>query len=166
MGIKLADTSDSKSVELLIGADVAGKLFTGNRQILKSGLVAFETLLGWPVVGKAPRRGEQTNTIMTMTSLLTTDMNVTELRHLDILGITDPGKKKTMQELEVMAEAQFGLRGWEYTLSNEIEHEEVVTPILRLEWDRQADTLAIHVECLPNILTETVTKRPIRNLRS
>ncbi|GLV40247.1 hypothetical protein CBL_07157 [Carabus blaptoides fortunei] len=56
MGIKLADTSDSKSVELLIGADVAGKLFTGNRQILKSGLVAFETLLGWTVVGKAPRR--------------------------------------------------------------------------------------------------------------
>ncbi|GLV33515.1 hypothetical protein CBL_20246, partial [Carabus blaptoides fortunei] len=49
MGIKLADTSDSKSVELLIGADVAGKLFTGNRQILKSGLVAFETLLGWTV---------------------------------------------------------------------------------------------------------------------
>ncbi|GLV46250.1 hypothetical protein CBL_12327 [Carabus blaptoides fortunei] len=94
MGIKLADTSDSKSVELLIGADVAGKLSTGNRQILKSGLVAFETLLGWTVVGKTPRRGEQTNTIMTMTSLLTTDMIVTELWQLDILGITDPGEKK------------------------------------------------------------------------
>ncbi|GLV44559.1 hypothetical protein CBL_12094 [Carabus blaptoides fortunei] len=104
MGIKLADTSDSKSVELLIGADVAGKLFTGNRQILKSGLVAFETLLGWTMVGKTPRRGEQTNTIMTMTSLLTTDMNITELWQLDILGIIDPGKKKTMQELELSVE--------------------------------------------------------------
>ncbi|GFX79329.1 uncharacterized protein TNCV_4517191 [Trichonephila clavipes] len=34
-------------IEVLLGADVAGKLITGRREELKTGLVALETKLGW-----------------------------------------------------------------------------------------------------------------------
>ncbi|GBM38066.1 hypothetical protein AVEN_40947-1 [Araneus ventricosus] len=37
-------------IELLIGADVAGKLLTGGYKLLPSGLVAIETRLGWTVM--------------------------------------------------------------------------------------------------------------------
>lgn len=53
--IRLADVSnESLSISLLIGADIAGKLFTGKREKLTSGLVAMETLLGWTLMGKLP----------------------------------------------------------------------------------------------------------------
>ncbi|GFU10013.1 integrase catalytic domain-containing protein [Trichonephila clavipes] len=42
-------------IEVLLGADVAGKLITGRREELKTGLVALETKLGWTLMGKVPR---------------------------------------------------------------------------------------------------------------
>ncbi|GFX65968.1 hypothetical protein TNCV_13891 [Trichonephila clavipes] len=41
--------------EVLLGADVAGKLITGRREELKTSLVALETKLGWTLMGKVPR---------------------------------------------------------------------------------------------------------------
>lgn len=49
-GIKLFD--QDKPVDVLVGADVYGKLLTGRREILQCGLVALETYLGWIVTGK------------------------------------------------------------------------------------------------------------------
>ena len=50
------DFSDSfrkeTQINLLIGADVIGKLLTGNFIELQSGLTAVETKLGWTVFGK------------------------------------------------------------------------------------------------------------------
>lgn len=52
-GIYLTDVGmGSQRVELLIGADYAGCLFTGNLFEVASGLVAMETCLGWSVMGK------------------------------------------------------------------------------------------------------------------
>lgn len=46
----------SNSIEVLIGADVAGKLLTGRKCDLKNGLTAIETRLGWTVLGKLSTR--------------------------------------------------------------------------------------------------------------
>jgi hypothetical protein len=49
---------EDRPIDVLIGADVYGKLLTGWREILQCGLVAIETYLGWIVTGKyrvAPR---------------------------------------------------------------------------------------------------------------
>ena len=46
LNIRLTDVnSDEKEISVLIGADVAGKLITGRRHVLKCGLVAVETVL-------------------------------------------------------------------------------------------------------------------------
>ncbi|KAJ8980838.1 hypothetical protein NQ317_018418 [Molorchus minor] len=44
--IKITDSADIP-IDVLIGADVGGKLFTGKRYLLECGLVAMETSLGW-----------------------------------------------------------------------------------------------------------------------
>ncbi|KAJ8866312.1 hypothetical protein PR048_032155 [Dryococelus australis] len=49
--IQLAKDSDSP-VELLMGADIAGKLWTGRRNVLFSGLIVMETVFGWTVMGR------------------------------------------------------------------------------------------------------------------
>ncbi|KYN03590.1 hypothetical protein ALC62_05563 [Cyphomyrmex costatus] len=56
LNIRLTDIEDNEEnsgrIQILIGADVAGKLLTGRRQLLKCGLVAVETCLGWTIMGK------------------------------------------------------------------------------------------------------------------
>ncbi|KAF6206342.1 hypothetical protein GE061_017574 [Apolygus lucorum] len=49
LGIVLADFSE-EDVDIFIGTDFAGKLFTGRKKKLKCGLVAVETLLGWTLM--------------------------------------------------------------------------------------------------------------------
>jgi len=43
---------EEKPIEVLIRADVYGKLLSGRREMLQCGLVAIETYLGWIVTGK------------------------------------------------------------------------------------------------------------------
>ena len=53
----LTDVGDTdESVQVLVGADVIGKLLTGRREVLSSGLVALETLLGYTLMGKVPQK--------------------------------------------------------------------------------------------------------------
>lgn len=52
--IDITDVQDSAPIKILIGADVAGNLYTGQSKILKCGFVAIETLLGWTLMGKVP----------------------------------------------------------------------------------------------------------------
>jgi len=47
---------EEKLIEVLIGADVYGKLLSGRREILQCGLVAIEPYLGWIVTGKMRSR--------------------------------------------------------------------------------------------------------------
>ena len=60
--IILTDVDDTdESIQVLIGADVTGKLLTGRREVLSSnsvyssvGIVTLKTLLGWILMGKVP----------------------------------------------------------------------------------------------------------------
>uniref|UniRef100_A0A8D8QBF3 Peptidase aspartic putative domain-containing protein n=1 Tax=Cacopsylla melanoneura TaxID=428564 RepID=A0A8D8QBF3_9HEMI len=53
--IQLSDVRHpTATIDILIGADIAASLWTGNRVVLSSGLVAMETCLGWTLSGKMP----------------------------------------------------------------------------------------------------------------
>lgn len=97
LGIVLSDGP----IEVLIGADIAGKIFTGKRHLLSCGLVAMETYLAWTLMGKAS--SPPTSSVgmhMTVTSMLT-NCCISDLWRLDVLGITDPGEKNTKEEKEL-----------------------------------------------------------------
>ncbi|KAJ8951485.1 hypothetical protein NQ318_000180, partial [Aromia moschata] len=70
LGVQLEDTHVDGPIELLIGADVCGNLYTGKRHVLKSGLVAVETRLGWTISGRIISRSPLTSATMTISSLL------------------------------------------------------------------------------------------------
>ncbi|XP_031334021.1 uncharacterized protein LOC116164034 [Photinus pyralis] len=52
IGISLSDVKDSSPIEILLGADVAGHIYTGKREVLECGMVAVETVFGWTLMGK------------------------------------------------------------------------------------------------------------------
>lgn len=101
LGVKITDKTEGP-IEVLIGADVAGKIYTGRRHLLTCGLVAIETLLGWTLIGKIPTPSSiRASSTMIVTSMLSKDVTVAELWSLDILGITDPGERKSKKEMEL-----------------------------------------------------------------
>ncbi|XP_011882776.1 PREDICTED: uncharacterized protein LOC105570290 [Vollenhovia emeryi] len=77
-------------IDILIGADVAGKLLTGRKYNLKNGLTAIETHLGWTVLGKLPTESVRTDTAVTVTTMFVQEANLCDLWRLDAIGITDP----------------------------------------------------------------------------
>ncbi|XP_051160117.1 uncharacterized protein LOC127280858 [Leptopilina boulardi] len=88
-----------KKHNVLIGADIAGKLLTGNKLDLENGLVAFETLLGWTVMGKVPRVQNKVDVPVAIhTTMFAHEADLTELWKLDILGINDPSEKVNKAE--------------------------------------------------------------------
>ncbi|KFM74429.1 hypothetical protein X975_12745, partial [Stegodyphus mimosarum] len=95
-------------IEILIGADVDGKLMAGGRREIPCGLVAIETKLGWSVMGRMPNtsRSECTSSLL-VTSLLSTVETITDLWTLDTLGITDPSVKKSQMELQEASRLHF-----------------------------------------------------------
>ncbi|XP_060525268.1 uncharacterized protein LOC132701403 [Cylas formicarius] len=105
-GIKLSDTSDESPIEVLIGADVAGRLYTGRRFILTCGLVAMETLLGWTLMGKIPPE-ESNARIITALSLFISDSSLAYLWELETLDITDPAVQRTRKESALAAKDFF-----------------------------------------------------------
>lgn len=98
--IHLTDTQENSGpIEVLLGADVAGKLFTGKRVELKTGLVAIETKLGWTLMGKVPHSEHRYNANMAVVSMLSQeDLPISSLWDLEILGIRDPAEQKTKEE--------------------------------------------------------------------
>ncbi|XP_050298613.1 uncharacterized protein LOC126737669 isoform X1 [Anthonomus grandis grandis] len=106
LNIKISDSHNSGPIELLIGSDIAGKLYTGKRHILRCGLVAVETLLGWVLMGKIPV--EQKDTLsMSAVSLFVNNASISNLWELDVLGISDPVERKTREETALAAKALF-----------------------------------------------------------
>ena len=82
-----------KPIDVLIGADVAGKIMTGKKIELENGLCVFETLLGWTVMGKLPTaHPKQTNSTM-LVMFARDEAPLSDLWRLDVLGITDPIEK-------------------------------------------------------------------------
>ncbi|GBN01199.1 hypothetical protein AVEN_82041-1 [Araneus ventricosus] len=84
---KKIDFTDSfrneTEINLLIGADVLGKLLTGNTVELESGLTAVETKLGWTVFGKG---SYEKDNILTTLSMHSMNVPINKLRQLEVLG--------------------------------------------------------------------------------
>ncbi|XP_011698795.1 PREDICTED: uncharacterized protein LOC105456446 [Wasmannia auropunctata] len=77
-------------IDVLIGADIAGKLMTGRKYNLKNGLTAFETLVGWTVMGKLPVVSQRDDTATMIATLFVQEADPSDLWRLDVIGITDP----------------------------------------------------------------------------
>jgi len=92
--INLSDIDGvSENIDVLIGADIAGKLLTGKKHSLKCGLTAFETFLGWTVMGKLPNKYGKSDAAIMITSMFVKEANLSDLWSLDVLGIADPIEK-------------------------------------------------------------------------
>ncbi|XP_058802077.1 uncharacterized protein LOC131670472 [Phymastichus coffea] len=88
-----ADTTYSdNSIDVLIGADIAGKLFTGKKYDLENGITAFESRLGWMIMGRAPSSKREDCTL-NVVSMFVNEAKVSNLWELDLLGIRDPIEK-------------------------------------------------------------------------
>ena len=95
-GIFLSDVGEKdEPIDLLIGADVAGKLCTGRKHNLQNGLTAIQTHLGWTVMGKCADSKSHTDTVLHVNSSIIQQSNISDLWRLDILGIEDPAQRET-----------------------------------------------------------------------
>ncbi|GBM66774.1 hypothetical protein AVEN_74319-1 [Araneus ventricosus] len=86
---KKIDFTDSfrneTEINLLIGANVLGKLSTGNTVELEYGLTAIETKLGWTVFGKGSCEKDN---ILTRLSMHSMNVPINKLWQLEVLGIS------------------------------------------------------------------------------
>ncbi|KAF8790942.1 hypothetical protein HNY73_005883 [Argiope bruennichi] len=106
---ELSDAScNEDEIDLLLGADLIGKLLTGKCVQLNFGLAAIHTKLGCTVVGKETGLGSSDDEIVvdssvqTVLSLYVNDISLKELWEIDSLGISDPieniSKRKLFDE--------------------------------------------------------------------
>ncbi|KAJ8981422.1 hypothetical protein NQ317_015624 [Molorchus minor] len=107
LGIAPTDVIGDGPIEMLFGADIIGKLYTGRKQELTCGLFAVETLLGWTLMGKIQSTTSSKSSAMAVFSLFVREAKVTDLWELDILGITDPAEKKSRKEKDKLTQDRF-----------------------------------------------------------
>ncbi|GFT13853.1 DUF1758 domain-containing protein [Nephila pilipes] len=81
---------EETDINLLIGADVLGKLLTGNTVVLECGLTAVETKLGWTVFGKGSCRIDN---ILLSFSMHSMSLPANKLWKLEVLGIVSENEK-------------------------------------------------------------------------
>ncbi|GFX62253.1 uncharacterized protein TNCV_3306271 [Trichonephila clavipes] len=107
--INLTDIGDScEVIDILIGADVIGKMLTGRRKVLSSGLVAVETYLEWTLMGKVLQEGpSEENLAMTVLSLFVNEAEISNLWKLDLIGINDTVEKKSKYEIDLQTKKHF-----------------------------------------------------------
>lgn len=107
--IVLTDVGDAdESIQVLIGADIIGKLLTGRREVLSSGLVAMETLFGWTLMGKVPQESSsKENLALSVTSMFVKEAEISDLWRLDLLGISDPIEKLCKMEVDRQVKEHF-----------------------------------------------------------
>ncbi|KAJ8968554.1 hypothetical protein NQ317_001752 [Molorchus minor] len=104
--INVSDYDNHGPIELLLGADVAGLLYTGRHHNLQCGLVAIETWVGWTIMGKISAPKSRTNDAMSVLSLFASP-SITDLWQLDVLGIQEPTEKKSKEEMAEAAKELF-----------------------------------------------------------
>lgn len=81
---------DDKPISILIGADIAGRLYTGKFIQLENGPTVLETKLGWTIMGRINGKVEQReDAALTVLSMFSREAKISYLWELDILGITD-----------------------------------------------------------------------------
>ncbi|GFW47306.1 DUF1758 domain-containing protein [Trichonephila clavipes] len=96
-GIVLSDLENEDSeIDILIGANVAGLLFTDVCIELQSGLFLLKTRLGYVLTGRQgvfEKCNEERDTVLNVISLLAKELPVNELWNLESIGIFDPIQK-------------------------------------------------------------------------
>ncbi|GFW14513.1 uncharacterized protein TNCV_2358371 [Trichonephila clavipes] len=74
--------NDPNEIHMLIGANFAGRLLTGEIKQITENLVAIHTRLGWTLMGES---GENTRRCETLLSLHVSDLDISELWRLDTI---------------------------------------------------------------------------------
>lgn len=106
-GIGLSDfNSGQENIDILLGADIASTLFTGNMYRTKNGPVTFETVLGWTLMGKSVDVGHNDST-MILHSLHIGNAEIHDLWRLDLIGIHDPTESQSQDQLAAEALKHF-----------------------------------------------------------
>ncbi|GFU17285.1 uncharacterized protein NPIL_381231 [Nephila pilipes] len=82
---------EETEINLLIGADVIGKLLTGNTVVLECGLTAVETKLRWTVFGKGSCRIDN---ILPSLSMHSMSLPANKLWELEVSGISSGNEKE------------------------------------------------------------------------
>ncbi|GFW83523.1 DUF1758 domain-containing protein [Trichonephila clavipes] len=126
--------NDPNEIHMLIGADFAGRLLTGEIKQITENLVAIHTRLGWTLMGES---GENTRRCETLLYLHVSDLDISELWRLDTIGIKDLGENQSKRELEEVAKLHFlenGKRDHEgrYMVGKLSDYEEVFN-----EWENE-----------------------------
>ncbi|UYV81161.1 hypothetical protein LAZ67_20000199, partial [Cordylochernes scorpioides] len=105
-GSEELDVSDlmRDRIEVLIGADIAGRLLTDDQRRISSGLVAIRTKLGWiPRIPPTEVRDDISS--LCVTTLLSLDLE--NLWKLDAIGVSDAEVEKKTQSLQAEMEEHF-----------------------------------------------------------
>lgn len=99
-GIVLSDYGQEQDdIDILIGADMASTLYTGNLMPTREGPVAFETRLGWTLMGKVRKILPFVKNTLLVHSLHVSNAKVQDLWRLDVIGINDPVENRSREEL-------------------------------------------------------------------
>ncbi|KMQ81476.1 zinc knuckle, partial [Lasius niger] len=127
-----------------------GKLLTGRKEVLSSGLVAIETYLGWTLMGKVPHSDMRSDSLaMTVTNLLVREADIADLWKLDAIGIKDPIEKKSKLEQDFLTKKHFE----ETVRFNEENSYEI-----RLPWSEGCPTLPDNMSLAKKRLEVTTSK--------
>lgn len=106
--VQLCDNGEgNEPITVLLGADVAGKLFTGKVLQLDNGATAIETKLGWTLLGKNLIERSKEDTALVIVSMMTQEASISDLWRLDSLGITDPMETVTKEARQVAVKELF-----------------------------------------------------------
>ncbi|GBN04234.1 hypothetical protein AVEN_190693-1 [Araneus ventricosus] len=102
-GIVLTDIgAETPPIRLLLGADVLGRILSGRIEVLKSGISAIETNLGWSILGS-----EKKKTVVNMVTFCLQNFEIPKIWELENLGIVDPTERKATKLLENETLAHF-----------------------------------------------------------
>lgn len=107
LGIELSDNRQEGPIELLLGADVIGRLYTGERRELPCGLIAMRTLAGWTLMGKMPSSEPRSTVVTTALTLLVNNASISQLWELEALGIKEPLDRKSKEDMGLASKEFF-----------------------------------------------------------
>ncbi|UYV62948.1 hypothetical protein LAZ67_2002587, partial [Cordylochernes scorpioides] len=104
--------NDNPPIELLISADIYGKLMTGKTLQLDSGLTAMLTHFGWTLLGSLKEWSGEENSmlVMSMNTMFgdsRQDFSISQLWDLDTIGVRDPVEVKSSVEQETAFKNEF-----------------------------------------------------------
>ncbi|XP_018403171.1 PREDICTED: uncharacterized protein LOC108780081 [Cyphomyrmex costatus] len=106
--VQLSDDGEGdEPITVLIGVDIAGRLFTGKLLQLDNNITAIETKLGWTLMGRNLIDKNKEDTTLMIVSMMTENASVSDLWKLDALGITDPIESKTKEARQAEVKTLF-----------------------------------------------------------